>query len=179
MSPEPNALTLEERCVDTIRFLAVDGVEKAKSGHPACRWAPRPSPTRCSRDTCATIRPIPPGPTVTASCCRPVTARMLLYSLLHLTGYDLSLDDLRAFRQWGSKTPGHPEYGHTPGVETTTGPWARASPTRSAWRSLSVSSPPPSTATAPLSSITSPTRWPATAHDGGHLAARPPRLPAI
>src|SRR5680860_1515113 len=47
---------------------------------------------------------------------------MLLYSLLHLTGYDLSLDDLKAFRQWGSKTPGHPEYGHTPGVETTTGP---------------------------------------------------------
>ena len=47
---------------------------------------------------------------------------MLLYSLLHLTGYDLSLDDLKAFRQWGSKTPGHPEYRHTPGVETTTGP---------------------------------------------------------
>ena len=47
---------------------------------------------------------------------------MLLYALLHLTGYDLSLDDLTAFRQWGSKTPGHPEYGHTPGVETTTGP---------------------------------------------------------
>ena len=49
-------------------------------------------------------------------------ASMLLYSLLHLTGYDLTLDDLKAFRQWGSKTPGHPEYGHTPGVETTTGP---------------------------------------------------------
>ncbi len=47
---------------------------------------------------------------------------MLLYSLLHLTGYDLTLDDLKAFRQWGSKTPGHPEYGHTAGVETTTGP---------------------------------------------------------
>ena len=47
---------------------------------------------------------------------------MLLYALLHLTGYDLSLDDIKAFRQWGSKTPGHPERGHTPGVETTTGP---------------------------------------------------------
>ena len=47
---------------------------------------------------------------------------MLLYSLLHLTGYDLTLDDLKAFRQWGSRTPGHPEYGHTAGVETTTGP---------------------------------------------------------
>jgi transketolase len=49
-------------------------------------------------------------------------ASMLLYSLLYLTGYDVSLDDIRQFRQWGSKTPGHPEYGHTPGVETTTGP---------------------------------------------------------
>ena len=47
---------------------------------------------------------------------------MLLYSCLYLTGYDLSLDDLKQFRQWGSKTPGHPEHGHTPGVETTTGP---------------------------------------------------------
>src|SRR4051794_7802268 len=47
---------------------------------------------------------------------------MLLYSLLHLTGYDLPLEELRQFRQWGSRTPGHPEYGHTPGVETTTGP---------------------------------------------------------
>ena len=47
---------------------------------------------------------------------------MLLYSLLHLTGYDLTLEDLQNFRQWGSKTPGHPEFGHTPGVETTTGP---------------------------------------------------------
>src|SRR5690606_14223400 len=49
-------------------------------------------------------------------------ASMLLYSVLHLAGYELSLDDLKAFRQWGSKTPGHPEVGHTPGVETTTGP---------------------------------------------------------
>jgi len=47
---------------------------------------------------------------------------MLLYSLLHLTGYDLSIDDLKSFRQWGSRTPGHPEYGLTPGVDTTTGP---------------------------------------------------------
>ena len=47
---------------------------------------------------------------------------MLLYSLLHLTGYPLSLDELKNFRQWGSRTPGHPEYGHTPGVEVTTGP---------------------------------------------------------
>ena len=62
------------------------------------------------------------GRTATGSCCRAGHASMLLYSLLHLTGYDVSLDDLKSFRQWGSKTPGHPEYGLTPGVEATTGP---------------------------------------------------------
>ena len=70
---------------------------------------------------------------------------MLLYSLLHLTGYDLPLDELKEFRQWGSRTPGHPERGHTPGVETTTGRWARGSATRSAWRSPSGSWPRTST----------------------------------
>ena len=65
---------------------------------------------------------------------------MLLYSLLHLTGYDVSMDDLQNFRQWGSKTPGHPEYGHTPGVETTTGPLGQFPPAFCSW-ALRVSSP--------------------------------------
>ncbi len=62
------------------------------------------------------------GPIATASSCRAGMARMLLYSLLYLTGYDLPLDELKRFRQWGSLTPGHPEFGLTPGVEATTGP---------------------------------------------------------
>ncbi len=122
MSPEPNALTLEERCVDTIRFLAVDGVEKAKSGHPGMPMGAAPIAhtlfTRHLRYDPAD----PAWPDRDRFVLSAGHASMLLYSLLHLTGYDLSLDDLRAFRQWGSKTPGHPEYGHTPGVETTTGP---------------------------------------------------------
>jgi transketolase len=122
MGPVASALTLEERCIDTIRFLAVDGVEKAKSGHPGMPMGAAPmAHTLFTRH----LRFDPADPTwpdrdrfvLSAG-----HASMLLYSLLHLTGYDLTLDDLRAFRQWGSKTPGHPEQGHTAGVETTTGP---------------------------------------------------------
>ena len=69
-----------------------------------------------------TTRPSPDWPDRDRFVLSAGHASMLLYSLLHLTGYDLSLDDLKAFRQWGSKTPGHPEYGLTPGVEATTGP---------------------------------------------------------
>ena len=86
---------------------------------------------------------------------------MLLYSMLHLTGYDLTLDDLKAFRQWGSRTPGHPEYGHTPGVETTTGPLgqgvANAVGMAIAERFLAATLP------ATTSSTTTPTCSPATA----------------
>ena len=64
----------------------------------------------------------------------PGHASALLYSLLHLTGYDLPLEELKRFRQWDSRTPGHPEYGLTPGVEMTPVPWARASPMEWAWR---------------------------------------------
>ena len=89
----------------------------------ARRWARRRWRTRCGRATSATPRPTRHWPDP-----RPLRAvsaghaSMLLYSLLHLTGYDVTLDDLKSFRQWGSKTPGHPEYGLTPGVEATTGP---------------------------------------------------------
>ncbi|RPI30764.1 MAG: hypothetical protein EHM52_02825, partial [Actinomycetota bacterium] len=113
---------LEERCIDTIRFLAVDGVQKAKSGHPGLPMgAAAVAHTLFTRH----LRFDPSDPAWPDRDRFVLSAghgSMLLYSLLHLTGYDLSLDDLRAFRQWGSKTPGHPEYTHTAGVETTTGP---------------------------------------------------------
>lgn len=113
---------LEQKCVETIRFLSADTVQKANSGHPGLpmgaaamaftiwsrhlRHSPR-NPKWIDRD-----RFVLSGGHGSA----------LLYALLHLSGYQLTLDDLKNFRQWGSKTPGHPEFGHTVGVETTTGP---------------------------------------------------------
>lgn len=113
---------LDQLCIDTIRFLSLDMVDKAKSGHPGTpmgaadfvytlwdrflRHNPK-NPKWADRDRFV----LSPG-----------HASALLYSLLHLTGYDLSMYELRRFREWGSKTPGHPEYGLTPGVSATTGP---------------------------------------------------------
>src|SRR5213078_2780868 len=113
---------LDQLCINTIRALTIDAVQKAKSGHPGLplgaapmayvlwtkfmRYNPR-NPRWENRDRFLL--------SAGHGC-------MLLYSLLHLTGYDLSLDEIKNFRQWGSKTPGHPEYGLTPGVEITTGP---------------------------------------------------------
>lgn len=121
MSPEAST-TLEQRCIETIRFLAVDGVQRAKSGHPGMPMgAAAVAHTLFTRHL--RYDPSDPAwPDRDRFVLSAGHASMLLYSLLHLTGYDLSLDDLRAFRQWQSRTPGHPEYGHTPGVETTTGP---------------------------------------------------------
>jgi transketolase len=114
--------TIDRLCVNTIRTLSIDAVQKAKSGHPGLplgaaamayvlwtrhlRYNPK-NPAWADRDRFV----------LSAG-----HGSMLLYSLLYLTGYDLSLDDLRQFRQWGSRTPGHPERGRTPGVEVTTGP---------------------------------------------------------
>jgi transketolase len=122
VSPVASELTLEERCIDTIRFLAVDGVEKAKSGHPGMPMGAAPvAHTLFTRHL--RFDPADPAwPDRDRFVLSAGHASMLLYSLLHLTGYDLSLEDLRDFRQWESKTPGHPECGHTAGVETTTGP---------------------------------------------------------
>lgn len=113
---------LDELCVNTIRFLAVDGVEKAKSGHPGMPMgAAAMAYVLWSR-----FLKHNPSDAAWADRDRFVLSAghgsMLLYALLYLTGYDLSLDELKNFRQWGSKTPGHPEYGCAPGVETTTGP---------------------------------------------------------
>ncbi len=111
-----------EQAVNTIKTLSIDGVEKANSGHPGTpmgladisfelftrylRYDPK-DPTWLGRDR------------FVLSCGH---ASMLIYSMLHLAGYDLPMSELQNFRQWGSKTPGHPEHMHTPGVETTTGP---------------------------------------------------------
>jgi transketolase len=113
---------LDQECINTIRILAVDAVQQAQSGHPGTpmgaaalaytlwdrflKHNPR-NPQWVNRDRFI----LSPG-----------HASMLLYALLYLTGYELPLEELRNFRQWGSKTPGHPEYGLTPGVEATTGP---------------------------------------------------------
>jgi transketolase len=107
---------------NAIRGLAMDGVQKAKSGHPGMPMG--------MADVAAVLylkhlnySPVDPSwPDRDRFVLSAGHGSMLLYSLLHLAGYDLPLDELKKFRQWGSKTPGHPEYGHTAGVETTTGP---------------------------------------------------------
>ena len=122
MSTVVSDATLQERCIETIRFLAVDGVQKANSGHPGMPMgAASVAYTLFTRHL--RYDPADPAwPNRDRFILSAGHASMLLYSMLHLTGYDLSMDDLKAFRQWGSRTPGHPELGHTAGVETTTGP---------------------------------------------------------
>jgi transketolase len=120
--PSGSGQSLEDLCINAIRVLAMDAVQKADSGHPGTPMALAPlayvlwtqhlrynpvDPSWLNRDRFV----------LSAG-----HASMLLYSVLYLTGYDLTLDDLKQFRQWESKTPGHPELGYTPGVETTTGP---------------------------------------------------------
>ena len=111
-----------KRAIDTVRLLAADGVQKANSGHPGM-------PMGCADFAFVLwskfLRFNPDDPQWLGRDRFILSAghgSMLLYSLLHLFGYDLSLDDLAQFRQWGSRTPGHPEFGHTQGVEVTTGP---------------------------------------------------------
>jgi len=113
---------LDQLCINTIRTLSIDAVQKAKSGHPGLPLGAAPMAyvlwTRFLRHN-------PRNPKWENRDRFLLSAghgSMLLYSLLHLTGYDLPLEELKNFRQWGSKTPGHPEYGLTPGVEITTGP---------------------------------------------------------
>lgn len=113
---------LAQLCINSIRILAMDAVEQANSGHPGTPMALAP--------LCFVLwtkhlkhNPVDPGwpnrDRFVLSCGH---ASMLLYSLLYLSGYEISSGEIRNFRQWGSRTPGHPEYGLTPGVETTTGP---------------------------------------------------------
>ncbi len=113
---------LESLCIDTIRMLAVDAVECARSGHPGMPMGAAPMAYVLWTEF---MRHSPANPDWFNRDRFVLSAghgSMLLYALLHLTGYDLPLEEIKDFRQWGSKTPGHPEYGVTPGVETTTGP---------------------------------------------------------
>ena len=113
---------LDGKCINTIRFLAADAIEKAKSGHPGMPMgAAATAYTLWTRHL--KHNPNHPGWVDRDRFILSAGhASMLLYSLLYLTGYDLSLEDLKSFRQWGSKTPGHPERNHPPGTEVTTGP---------------------------------------------------------
>ncbi|MGF6600252.1 transketolase [Paraburkholderia sp. GAS448] len=113
---------IQELCINSIRFLSADAVQHANSGHPGM-----PMGAAAMAYTLWTkfLRFNPKDPAWFDRDRFILSAghgSMLLYSLLHLTGYDLPLDELKRFRQWGSKTPGHPERGHTPGVEVATGP---------------------------------------------------------
>ncbi len=126
MNPRPlpatSAAALDEVCINTLRFLSVDAVQKANSGHPGLPLGAAPMAyvlwTRHLKHYPANPHWIDRDRFVLSA----GHGSMLLYSLLHLTGYELSLGEIEQFRQWGSLTPGHPERGLTPGVETTTGP---------------------------------------------------------
>lgn len=114
--------TLDQLCVTTLRMLAADAVEQARSGHPGMPLGAAPMAYvlwhRVMRHNPAN----PLWPDRDRFILSAGHGSALLYGLLHLSGYDLSLEDVKKFRQWGSLTPGHPEYGVTPGVEATTGP---------------------------------------------------------
>src|SRR5258708_13712444 len=113
---------LDQLCINTIRTLAMDGVQQANSGHPGTPMALAPV-AYVLWDRYLRHNPRnPQWPNRDRFVLSAGHASMLLYSMLHVSGYDLPLEELKRFRQWGSKTPGHPEYGLTPGVETTTGP---------------------------------------------------------
>jgi transketolase len=109
-------------CINTIRTLAIDAIEAAKSGHPGAPMGLAPAAYVLWTRFLKHHPRKPDWPDRDRFVLSGGHASMMLYSLLYLCGYDLSLDDIKKFRQWSSKTPGHPEFGHTPGVETTTGP---------------------------------------------------------
>ncbi|AWN21839.1 transketolase [Deinococcus irradiatisoli] len=114
--------SVEQLSVNTIRTLSIDGVQAANSGHPGAPLGMAPMAYVLWQDF---LRHNPKHPEWLGRDRYVLSAghaSMLIYSLLHLTGYDMSIDDLKNFRQWGSKTPGHPEFFHTPGLDATTGP---------------------------------------------------------
>ncbi|GKU75997.1 transketolase [Paenibacillus sp. L3-i20] len=117
-----NQRSIEQLSIDTIRTLAIDAIEKAKSGHPGMPMGAAPMGYQLFAKT---MKHNPSNPEWVNRDRFVLSAghgSMLLYSLLHLSGYDLPMEELQNFRQWGSLTPGHPEFGHTAGVDATTGP---------------------------------------------------------
>ena len=113
---------IDELCINTIRTLSMDAIQKANSGHPGAPMGLAPAAYILWKCFLKHNSKNPEWIDRDRFVLSGGHASMLLYSLLYLSGYDLTLDDIKNFRQWGSKTPGHPEFGHTPGVETTTGP---------------------------------------------------------
>jgi transketolase len=113
---------LDRLCVDTIRGLAIDAVQRANSGHPGMPMAMAPVAYLLYAHVLRHNPANPDWPDRDRFVLSAGHGSMLLYAALHLSGYEVSLEDIKAFRQWGSITPGHPEHGLTPGVETTTGP---------------------------------------------------------
>ncbi|MTH51827.1 transketolase [Bacillus mangrovi] len=114
--------TIDSLSIATIRTLSIDAIEKANSGHPGMPMGSAPMAYKLWTDH---MKQNPGNPDWFNRDRFVLSAghgSMLLYSMLHLAGYDVSMEDIKSFRQWGSKTPGHPEFGHTPGVDATTGP---------------------------------------------------------
>lgn len=117
-----SAPSLDTLCINTLRTLSIDAVQKADSGHPGLPMGAAPMAYVLWQKFLKHDPANPQWPDRDRFVLSPGHGCMLHYALLHLTGYPLSMEDLKAFRQWGSKTPGHPEFGLTPGVEATTGP---------------------------------------------------------
>ena len=114
--------TISDRSINTIRFLAADAVQKANSGHPGLPMGVAPLAYVLWTKHLFFDPQEPMWPNRDRFVLSAGHGSMLLYSMLHLAGYDLPIEQIQQFRQWGSMTPGHPEYGEAPGVETTTGP---------------------------------------------------------
>lgn len=115
-------MRIEEKTINTIRMLSADMVQKANSGHPGAPMGMAPMAYALWTSALNYAPKSPDWPDRDRFVLSNGHASALLYSMLHLTGYDLPMEQLKQFRQWNSMTPGHPEYRHTPGVETTTGP---------------------------------------------------------
>ena len=116
------AMDIRQTTINNIRTLAADTVQKAKSGHPGAPMGMAPMAYAVWMNQMKHNPKDPTWPDRDRFVLSSGHASSLIYCLLHLTGYGLTMDDMKQFRQWGSKTPGHPEYRHTVGVETTTGP---------------------------------------------------------